>query len=245
VPVFPPGDNPVMLLAQGKCQDLATMTGTWAVKNVPAGDVSLFGAAAQVCLQNWNAAKTALHKLPSPLASADCVKSSVLGWVTSTLATHDADPTTTFVFVPAGPQFGTCGVSLPPTGLIDVVGAGPNAAHPYEELAAHQCDQLKAATESWQPPISSPAGVSPAIFRLYHGAAEACLLQWSGASADLQMLQSGSLGGTKSLTCPEMVVRSWLQDMVAAHNATPQVQPTVTTNSAVNPSPCPVPSPSS
>jgi len=165
------------------------------------------------------------------------VRGVVRQWVESTIQAHTADPKSDLRFQTAPVRFGGCPVALPPSRLSDVLGTGTGAYDAYGALADRQCQNLKTTMDAWLKSGAPGATVNEATILLYHGAAQACLLGWQGASSDLDRLNG--LGGAKGFSCPEGVVYQWMKAMLAAHAALPQATPTFSTDNAARPLPCP------
>lgn len=146
-------------------------------------------------------------------------------------------------------------VTLPPGGPKGPV--DPPGTPAYELLTAggSSCRQLLTAVNAWpRTSASDPSvnGVEDRLFFLYRAAAEACLQQWSDASADFAKLQALKPAPTFGTTCSSdserycerchRLVFDWLMSQLAAYRNDTTYAPDIAPSTAS--SPCPTEPPS-
>ncbi len=116
--VIPPGHDAYLLLSQGRCSELLGLTGTWrqGSDKVDEDVFFLYRAAAEACLQRWDAAQSDFQRLlnldPSfngNCDSANCERCmrAVQEWLTQVLATRRSEPGSDIEYV-KGTQSSPC-----------------------------------------------------------------------------------------------------------------------------------------
>ena len=101
--VIPPGDDAYLLLSTGRCGDLLKRTSTWRRGENPVNEDAylLYRAAAEACVQSWDAASRDFDRLTAldPSFDGDCDSTNceqcmraVLAWLRSVLAARKSDP---------------------------------------------------------------------------------------------------------------------------------------------------------
>lgn len=218
--VFPPGDDPYTLLSDGSCNDLLTMVATWPKQGVPGTDVSLYRAAGEACLRQWDASKTDQAAFDAAGgAPTECSKKLVVAWVRALLIAHDADPTAVLTYA-KHPGIGACPTALPTSLNTDPI--GPSGIDAYKDISdgdGANCSTLRDILGGPPPPPGS--GISNVDYYLYHAAALTCLSDWAGAQTDFDHLRS--MSPAPALSCPKQVVSSWIGSTLMNKAASPSV----------------------
>lgn len=87
-------------------------------------------------------------------------------------------------------------------------------------LKNRRCGDLRSVTEKWKAIDRTDSAID-----LYHGAAEACLGNWSQASADLARVNLAEVTADPDTACDRKLVFAFLQAMIQAHEANPGAAP--------------------